>query len=263
MQGVAGQQQPTTGATEVLIGHASHGEQREAGERHDALRPHGGSQAEGGPDGGERRQERPHQRASHAPPAVVQRQPRLAVTWGKPLEGRRRRRRRPVEDRGRPVAGGVGHHGGGLSPPQPVALQRQATDDRRSRGQRIEGAEQVVAKAGGGHLRGANGAARLRVGLQDQHVPAGIGQEVGGDEPVGPCANYDCIAGLHPAAHCHRRWPFRPAARGGPRRGLRRRSSGLGRHAGYRSRHRPASGPGPGPGPGRPTGGASLCCGRG
>ena len=87
------------------------------------------------------------------------------------------------------VEAGVGDDGRRLGPGQAVRLEVEAGQRGRRAGQRVEGAEQVVAEPGCGHLGGADGAAGLGLCLEHEHVPAGVGEDVGGDETVRPGAD--------------------------------------------------------------------------
>ena len=144
-----------------------------------------------------RAEQRVDERAADPVEARVQVPPRVPVT-----------RRERVEARGGDVdvarqdACGttdqrVGEDGRRIRPPQPVGLEAEPPHRRRHDRERIERAKQIVSEAGRGDLGGADRAARLAVGLEHQHVPAGIGEDIGGDEAVRPCADDDRIGIVH------------------------------------------------------------------
>jgi hypothetical protein len=82
-------------------------------------------------------------------------------------------------------------------PLEAVGLEAEALEWRRRRGQRIEGAEPVVGEARFGELAATHRAARVGVGLEHDHVPARVGQHIGGDEPVGPAPDHDRVGVGH------------------------------------------------------------------
>src|SRR5690606_22237330 len=67
-----------------------------------------------------------------------------------------------------------------------------------------EGAAPVDVETRGGELRRAHRSAGARPGLQDQDVPAGVGEQVGRDQSVVPGADHDRVRGVRR----HRRHPF-------------------------------------------------------
>jgi hypothetical protein len=71
-----------------------------------------------------------------------------------------------------------------LAPLEAVPLERQGADVRRRDRERVERAEEVVPVARLDQLRRSDGAAGLRLLLEDDDVPAGVGEDVRGDEPV-------------------------------------------------------------------------------
>ena len=127
-----------------------------------------------------------------------------------------------------PSARGWATTAGAWAHARPWASRSSRASGAGGPGQRVEGAEQVVAEAGGGDLGGARRRRPARrLGLEHEHVPAGVGQQVGGDEPVGPGADTTASAASASAV-------IRPALR------LRRSASPRGVR---RARHR-ASWPG-------------------
>ena len=156
--------------------------------------PGGAGQPQAAADGWERREQRRQERRTDARPVLVDPLPRRTVAGCAELEvGRRWSAEVPAEDGRRAVGQRVGQDVGGVGPGQPVGLEVQRRDDRRRRGQRVERAEEVVAEAGRGDLAGPHGAARLGVRLEHDHVPALVGEDVGGHQPVGAGTDDDGV----------------------------------------------------------------------
>jgi hypothetical protein len=80
-------------------------------------------------------------------------------------------------------------------PAQAVALELEAAQHRRPDTERIEGAEQVMLEARLDHLSAAHGAARLRLCLEHEHVPAGLGEHVRRRQAVRARADHDRLRG--------------------------------------------------------------------
>ena len=80
-----------------------------------------------------------------------------------------------------------------VPPAQAPALQLERRERGGRGGEGVERAEDVVDEARLGELRGADGASRLRLRLEDVHRPAGVGEVVGGDEPVRARADDDGV----------------------------------------------------------------------
>ncbi len=81
----------------------------------------------------------------------------------------------------------------GVDPAQPELLQAERPDHRGGRGHRIEGAEGVGDEVRV-HLAVASyRPANLRLRLEQQHLPPGVGQPVGRDQPVVPGADDDGV----------------------------------------------------------------------
>src|SRR5690606_38431425 len=93
------------------------------------------------------------------------------------------------EDGAAPVRQRVREDGGRVPPAQPVPLEAEGAHHGGGAPQRVEGAAQVADVAGVGAPVAAHGPARLGLGFEDLHVPSGVRQHVGGDEPVGPGAD--------------------------------------------------------------------------
>ncbi len=69
-------------------------------------------------------------------------------------------------------------------PAQAVGLEVERAQHRRGDSEGVEGREAVVPVAGQRQLRGADRATRLGLGFEDEDVPALVGQQVGGHQPV-------------------------------------------------------------------------------
>jgi hypothetical protein len=213
VQGVAGEQQAAAGAAERLVRHPPDGQQGEAGEVEQLARADGGAELEAAAHGRERRQQRLDQGRADPLPAVEQAVPGLAVARGELLERGGGVLGPAVEDGRRPVDARVGHHRRGVHPAQPVRLEVEGGEHARRRGQGVEGAEQVVAEAGGGHLGGADGTAGRVLRLDDEHLPPGVDQHVRRHQAVGPGADDDGVVGLHRLSAPRRRRPRGPTGR--------------------------------------------------
>ena len=100
----------------------------------------------------------------------------------------RARGSRPVPSRER-----VGDDDRRRAPAQPVLLEPQPAHVRRAGAERVERAEAVVREAGLGQRRAAHGAARLGLRLEHEDLPARVGEQVGGDEPVRARADDDGV----------------------------------------------------------------------
>ncbi len=221
MQGVAGQQQPGTGARVGLqpqIARRGHEHPRQAqpvGDTEPARQPHAR------PDRRERGEQRVQQLVPDAAPVGELVAPRPVVRGREP----RHRRGRGVEvagEHGRTVVGQhVREHVRGVPPAQPVPLEVQTADDRGRGRHRVEGAEHVVPETGFGQLGGAHRTPGPVRGLQHQHVPAGVRECVGRHQTVvsgadddgvhrlvGPVARR--VRRLHVPWRTHRRRPYTP-----------------------------------------------------
>jgi hypothetical protein len=57
----------------------------------------------------------------------------------------------------------------------------------------VEGTEQIVMETGNGDLICSDRTTGDGLGFEGQNIPAGIGQGIGGNEPIGPGSNHDGI----------------------------------------------------------------------
>ncbi|GGX10518.1 hypothetical protein GCM10010353_27470 [Streptomyces chryseus] len=189
VQGVAGQQQPARLAPELLLAQSAYREQHRPGQTQPARAAQPGREADAGAYGRERGEQGAEDVRTEPAPDVAQPLPRRAVASGELLQSGDGVRRAAFEDRAPPVGERMRQNGGGVAPAQPVLVQAQAGQHGGSGGQRIEGAEEVADEVGVDPPVAADGAARFRLGLQYLHGPAGVGQQVRCDEPVGARAD--------------------------------------------------------------------------
>jgi hypothetical protein len=91
-----------------------------------------------------------------------------------------------------------------MHPLQAVFVQAEAPQDRGGDPERVEGAEHVAAEPGQGQLGCPDAPAGLLGRLEDLHLPAGIGEQVGRDQPVVAGADHDDVShGLPGPAGAH------------------------------------------------------------
>jgi hypothetical protein len=81
-----------------------------------------------------------------------------------------------------------------MHPLQAVLLQAKAPQDRRGDPERVEGAEHVTAEPGQGQLGCPDAPAGLAGRLEDLHLPAGIGEQVGRDQSVVAGPDHDGVS---------------------------------------------------------------------
>ena len=208
VRGVAREQQPRPLTREQLLAHPLRRQQQEPGEPERLGRADRPQHRRRTAHRRERREQRPQHRATDGVPLPAQREPRVAVA--RVFLGQARRRRLPVGQQQRgplPVrARRVGEHHRGVRPPQSVRLQVERLQDRRRRVERVESREQVRGEARvqrGGPDRAADPVRRL----EQADVPARVGEQRGGDQPVVPAADDDGIGGEYGHG---RVWPPRP-----------------------------------------------------
>ena len=111
---------------------------------------------------------------------------------------------------------GVGDDDGGLAPAQPVVLEPEPRHHRRRDREGVAGAELVHDPAVSAH--GRDGPADLVAGLDEDDVPAGVGEGDRRDETVGTPADDDGVGALR-TGRLHRpmvtpRGPGRPSVGG-------------------------------------------------
>ena len=144
--------------------------------------------------------------------SAVERPPRVAVAGGE------LRRPTPRSRRRRSTAPRTGRRRSGARARAAQRRQRNPYDsrssdahDRRRHPERVERAEHVVHEAGMGELRAADRATRLGLGLEHQHPPSRVGEQVGGDQPVGSGTDHDRVDVAHrstvPHVRCAARAP--------------------------------------------------------
>jgi hypothetical protein len=92
----------------------------------------------------------------------------------------------------------MGEHGRSMRPLQSVLLQGERTQHRRGRAQWVEGAEEVGGEAGAQRLAGADRTSGGVLGFQNQHAPARVSEQVGGDQAVVPGADDDGVVARRP-----------------------------------------------------------------
>ena len=186
----------------------AHREQRQARELEQAARPERGREADRAAHRRDRRRHRVEQRIAD------------------PLEARRRTSRHASPSPGansssdaavsstsvdstahRPSAVGCASTSGARRQRSPCDGEVERAHDRRRDAERVERAEEVVHEAGMGELGAAHRAARLGLRLEHEHPPAGVGEQVGGDQPVRARPDHDRVG-----SHGSRRYR-RPGSR--------------------------------------------------
>jgi hypothetical protein len=192
---VAAEQHPRLLAAELLLAQAAYREQAEPGQVERAGHPGAPQQAGSGPHGREGREEGVEQGVTDAVPAGHHPQPGVAVAGVVAVQAGCGVARRAAEHRAPTVGKRVGHHVGGMAPGEAVPLEVQVADHRAGRRQRVEGAEQVGDEAARHALGTAHRAADLVLRLDEHHVPAGVGEPVGGHQTVGARPDHHGVAG--------------------------------------------------------------------
>ena len=201
---------------ELLLGEAAERDERQPGEVAQPGGPGGASEPQAAADGWERREQRVQERGTDARPVLVDPLPRGTVTRGAELEVGHAGGQVAAQDGRRSIDQRVGEHVGGVGPGEPVGVEIQRAHDRRCGGQRVEGAEEVVAEAGRGDLAGPHGSAGLGVRLEDEDLPALVGQDVGGDQPVGTGADDDGVDAAHRLGRSRTRCSAHDGSRSAP-----------------------------------------------
>lgn len=189
MQAEAGQQQFAAFAAEHRVAEP-------LGRHHEAVRqPHevgqrlAPQQPQRRADRRERSQQRLQQWLADGQPLLVGAQPRRTVARSELVEGFGRPPRVPVEHGGPPIGQHVRCHLPGMAPLQTVRIEVEPAQHRRGRAERVERAVQVAGVPRCRHL-GRSDRTADRVGaLQHQGVPACVGEQVRGDQPVVAAAN--------------------------------------------------------------------------
>ena len=161
MQRVAGQEQCTAFALEMLLGEPPGRDQAHPSQLEQPF----GLEPTGEPGPGSDRRERTQQRVDESPPVAVpgfhQLAPPAAISGGKRLKALLGHSAVRRDQRALPAWEGVSQGIRGSAPTQTEVLQTKCLQYRRCCGQRIERAEKVMTKAGKRHLPRANGATRL------------------------------------------------------------------------------------------------------
>ncbi|PSK65483.1 hypothetical protein B0E53_02540 [Micromonospora sp. MH33] len=222
----AGEEQPGPIAPELLRPEPPYRQRGEAGGADSLRRAHPGQQASARAYGWERAEQRVEHVVGVPVPALDERLPGSAVARRETFH-RARRLGQVAGEHHRPVVGEqVRQRRGGVAPAQAVLLQPQRAQDGRRRAERIERAEQVGGEARPQHLRRPDRASGRVVGLQHEDVPAGVGQQVGGDQTVMPRPDDNRVVPVvaHRACACWSRMlPCLPGA-AAPKRVSRRPS---------------------------------------
>ncbi len=190
----AGQQQGGALAGERLLGHPPGGQGEEPQRLQGTGRPQPPGEADEGGRGRPRGEQQRHQLIAHGLPEPVQLVPRPCVRRtelvGEVLGGLRHRR---VQSRAPAVEQRVRDHRPGPAPAQTVVLQGETAQDRGDGSQGVERTEQVRDERRVQHPVAADRAAGFGLGLKDHHLPSGVGQDVGGGQPVGAGSDDDGI----------------------------------------------------------------------
>ena len=197
VRGVAGEQQ-TGGASAEAPREQSRRRGEQVAHEGRAAAGHGGQPRQPGSACPQRREggEQPlDQRVADVVPLVAQPQPGVAVTRVSNLHRGGRDLPVPVEQRPLPVRGGVPEHGGGVPPAQPVLLEAKGAQRRRGHGEGVEGARRVVDEVRVHRTGAVHRPADLGRGLEHEDRPAGVGEQVGGDEAVRARADDDGVDG--------------------------------------------------------------------
>ncbi|CAM4036383.1 hypothetical protein NOMA109596_19205 [Nocardioides marinus] len=230
MAGAAADQQPGGIAAEAPAA----GTERGREQLPDGAEPAVPRQREPGPgapaDRGERAQQQVEQAGTDRVPPTAQGQPRLAVAGVLGVHGGGGVVAVAVHQRP-PPRQGVPQRCGGRGPAQPVRGQVQAADGGGDGGEGVERAEGVLAEPGVQLLVVAHRSADVVGGLEQQHRPAGVGEQVGRHQAVGTATDDHRVHGGGQLGRRHgsilsgraspgeRRGGVRPAGRCGARRG--------------------------------------------
>ncbi len=190
VQGVARQQQSAALAAELLLPQPAHRQHQGAGQPQSARPAQPQRQPGARADRRERGEQGVQQIGSDAFPHGGQLAPGVPVAVGEGVQGGGGVVDVAAQHGAPAVAARVGQYAGRVRPAQPVTLQFQAGDDRRGGGQRVEGAEQVVDEVGVHVPVVPDGTAGFVLLLQDLHAPAGVGEQIGGDQAVGARADH-------------------------------------------------------------------------
>ncbi len=200
VQRVPTEQRLRTGAGEPLVQEPAQRLHREPGEPQPLRHAERASQPDAATDRRERGEQRVQQGRAEPPPARALGVPGGGVgriELGQRLGGAVHV---PMQHRAPVVGKHVCQHGWRVPPAQAVPLQFQPAQHRRRGAQRIERAAQVALKTRRRDLRGPHGPARFRLGLQHEGLPAGVGQQVRGDQAVVTGADHDGVDGGHGTA---------------------------------------------------------------
>lgn len=212
MQRVTGEQQPAARAPELLLAQAPHRQHHGPGHSQSARRTQPQRQPRPGDDRRERGEQGVEDAGPQRLPELPEVLPRGTVPGSEHVQARGGLLHVTAEDRAAPVPQGVGEHLRGVAPSQPLPLQFQSGQDGGSRGQGIEGAEQITGEVGVDPTIVPARSSGLVLRLQDLHAPARVGQEIGRHQPVGSGSDdYGVRHGsLPPRWHPGNRCPLRP-----------------------------------------------------
>ncbi len=130
-------------------------------------------------------------------PGAAHLQPRLAVTRCQLVQACGGLVTVPVQHRPAAVGERRPDHRGGVHPFEPVPLELQPLDRRGTCREGVERAERVMDVPVAHRRVAAHGTPDVGLRLEDDHVPAGVNQQVGGDEPVGAAPDHDCVCAGH------------------------------------------------------------------
>ena len=193
VQRVPGQQpRPRVGGKPFLAEPANR-KQREPGKAQQLARAELTQQRHDRHDRRERVEERPQRARSNAPPERIELPPGIAVPRGAIIQGGGRLLDIQADRRAGAVLCRVGNCDRRGDPAHTPPLELQRLHVWRGERERIERAEHVVHVAGLDQLTRAYGAAGLRGLLEHRDRPAGVGEHVRRDEPVGPGADDDGV----------------------------------------------------------------------
>ena len=193
VQRVALHQEPGAFPGELLLGEARRGHHQPPRQPEQVRSAERADQPTRGPHRRERAERRSQQRLAQSLPLGGEPSPGVAVAASEAVHGVgghgeiAREQHRPV------IGQHVGQRIGWMAPPEAVRLEVEPAQDGGGAPEGVEGAAEVVAPPRCGDLRGPHGTARGIGGLENQHRPAGVGQQVGRDEAVVAGADDDGV----------------------------------------------------------------------
>ncbi len=193
---VAGHEDPRALAVELLLPEAQHGEHEAADEAQQVGGARRAEQADGAAHRRERREQGAQQRLAQLLPLRGEAAPRVAVARGEPVDRRCGRIEVAGDDGAAVVGQDVRQRLRGVAPAQAVRVEAEPAQHRGRGAERVERAAEIGAPARGGELGAAGGAAGPVAGVEHEHPPAGVGEQVGRDEPVVPGADHDGVGAL-------------------------------------------------------------------